>query len=310
MAKDTISQYSTTAGSNTDIQSVSIAEGMAPSDVNNAIRELMVDLASLCDGTQHLNALDINGGELVLDADGDTSITADTDDTIDIKVAGADDFQITANTMSVLSGSTLNIDSGATIANSGTATGFGGDLSFGGDTFGANKVIGSNDTYSLSLETDGNTAMTISTAGEITKPLQPCVLVNPNATQTNFAVNTDVTIVWGTEVFDIGGNFASNTFTAPVTGKYLVSYSVRLENLDSASAYYYIGLFASNRQYYPILSSDRFSADVPYWSCTGSITIDMDASDTFYMIARQNNGTAQSDIAPNASSYLSIVLVA
>jgi len=69
--------------------------------------------------------LDVNGQELILDANANTSITADTDDTIDIKVAGADDFQITANTMSVLSGSTLNIDSGATIANSGTATGFG-----------------------------------------------------------------------------------------------------------------------------------------------------------------------------------------
>ena len=68
---------------------------------------------------------DVNGKEIILDADADTSITADTDDQIDIKIAGADDFQFTANTMSVLSGSTLNIDSGATIANSGTATGFG-----------------------------------------------------------------------------------------------------------------------------------------------------------------------------------------
>jgi len=34
--------------------------------------------------------LDVNGTELVLDADGDTSITADTDDRIDIKVGGAD----------------------------------------------------------------------------------------------------------------------------------------------------------------------------------------------------------------------------
>jgi len=31
----------------------------------------------------------------------------------------------------------------------------GGDLSFGGDTFGADKVIGSNDAYSLSFETAG-----------------------------------------------------------------------------------------------------------------------------------------------------------
>jgi len=69
--------------------------------------------------------LDVNGQELILDANANTSITADTDDQIDIRIAGADDFQFTANTMSILSGSTLNIDSGATIANSGTATGFG-----------------------------------------------------------------------------------------------------------------------------------------------------------------------------------------
>ena len=35
---------------------------------------------------------------LILDADGDTSITADTDDQIDVKIAGADDFKFTANT--------------------------------------------------------------------------------------------------------------------------------------------------------------------------------------------------------------------
>nr|ANO58136.1 hypothetical protein [uncultured Bacteroidetes bacterium] len=68
--------------------------------------------------------LDVNGQELILDADADTTITADTDDQIDIKIAGADDFQFTANTFTVLSGSTLTIASGATIANSGTATGF------------------------------------------------------------------------------------------------------------------------------------------------------------------------------------------
>ena len=68
--------------------------------------------------------IDLNGTELILDADADTSITADTDDTIDIRIAGADDFQFTANTLSVLSGSTLVVDSGATITNNGTANGF------------------------------------------------------------------------------------------------------------------------------------------------------------------------------------------
>ena len=51
------------------------------------------------------NLLDLSGGELILDADNDTTITADTDDQIDIKIAGADDFQFTANKFSVLSGS-------------------------------------------------------------------------------------------------------------------------------------------------------------------------------------------------------------
>ena len=37
---------------------------------------------------------DINGDELILDADADTSITADTDDQIDIKVAGTDQITI------------------------------------------------------------------------------------------------------------------------------------------------------------------------------------------------------------------------
>jgi hypothetical protein len=38
---------------------------------------------------------DANGVEFTLDADGDTSITADTDDQIDIKIAGSDKFRFT-----------------------------------------------------------------------------------------------------------------------------------------------------------------------------------------------------------------------
>ena len=37
---------------------------------------------------------DLNGAELILDADGDTSITADTDDQIDFKIANADHFKL------------------------------------------------------------------------------------------------------------------------------------------------------------------------------------------------------------------------
>jgi hypothetical protein len=63
--------------------------------------------------------------KVVLDSDGDTYLEAATDDTIKVYVAGAHDATISANAINVLSGTTLTIDSGATITNSGTANGFG-----------------------------------------------------------------------------------------------------------------------------------------------------------------------------------------
>jgi hypothetical protein len=42
------------------------------------------------------NLFDVNGAEFILDADGDTSLTADTDDEIDIKIAGSDKSTIKA----------------------------------------------------------------------------------------------------------------------------------------------------------------------------------------------------------------------
>ncbi len=44
MPKTKISEYSTVNTDNSDIESINIAEGCAPSGINNAIRELMVHL--------------------------------------------------------------------------------------------------------------------------------------------------------------------------------------------------------------------------------------------------------------------------
>tara|TARA_R100000664_G_scaffold6227_1_gene11233 strand:+ start:719 stop:1915 length:1197 start_codon:yes stop_codon:yes gene_type:complete len=48
-------------------------------------------------------SLDMNGTELILDADGDTSITADTDDQIDFKIAGADFAKMSDQTLTLTS---------------------------------------------------------------------------------------------------------------------------------------------------------------------------------------------------------------
>ena len=51
MPKNKLSEYSSTPGDNTDIGGINIAEGMAPSDVNNAMREQMSQLKEFIDGS-------------------------------------------------------------------------------------------------------------------------------------------------------------------------------------------------------------------------------------------------------------------
>ena len=187
----------------------------------------------------------------------------------------------------------------------------GGDLSFGGDTFGANKVIGANDAYSLSLETSGNTALTIDATGAVTMPLQPCVLVHPTSAQNNIATNTSTTIVWGTEIFDVGGDFASNTFTAPVTGKYLAAVSLDMDNLDQDATYYQIQCAASNRDRYgPIIDPAGFDEDLVYGFLSKTIILDMDANDTLTVLIRQDGSGAGNQTDLRTDSTLSICLIA
>jgi hypothetical protein len=74
------------------------------------------------------NFSDLNGAKLIIDADADTTITADTVDQIDIEIAGADDFQFTANTFTAAASSVIALDDGAVATPSLTTT---GDLNTG-----------------------------------------------------------------------------------------------------------------------------------------------------------------------------------
>jgi hypothetical protein len=50
---------------------------------------------------------DLDGKELILDADADTSVIASTDDQIDITISGAIDFRLVANILRAMSGSSI-----------------------------------------------------------------------------------------------------------------------------------------------------------------------------------------------------------
>jgi hypothetical protein len=57
MAKDKLTDYDSTASGNLDVGGISVAEGMLPSGVNNAIREQMSHLADFAAGTTGVDVL-------------------------------------------------------------------------------------------------------------------------------------------------------------------------------------------------------------------------------------------------------------
>jgi len=150
-------------------------------------------------------------------------------------------------------------------------------------------------------------AISISAAGEIVMNAQPAFLAISNANQDNIATG-GVTVVFGNEIFDQGGDFASNTFTAPVAGRYQLSFCFAMNSVDTASQYYYGNIVTSNKIYSFSIRSDAFGADFNNWSIQGSILADMDASDTVTIQVNQQGGTAQTDL-PSGQSYFSGALI-
>jgi len=123
--------------------------------------------------------------------------------------------------------------------------------------------------------------MRIHGSGAITAPLQPAFSVVPASDQDNATGNgTNVTVVFGTEIFDKNADFASNTFTAPVTGSYFLSASVTVHDHTSSNTTGRLQIVTSNRAYlYEFDPAENISgAGVGSFSVT--VLADMDAADT------------------------------
>ena len=166
------------------------------------------------------------------------------------------------------------------------------------------SAVGSNDTISFGI-INSTQAMTWDEAGRCTMPNQPAFMVHPASTQTDIAINGIRSVVFGTEIFDIGGNFADNVFTAPVVGKYQLNVEVRLDNVDTAATYYHLYLITSNKTYHSIIQP-KFTSDLAYMSISTSVLADMDAGDGAYVGIYHANGTQQTDISvdSNFSGFL------
>jgi hypothetical protein len=144
-------------------------------------------------------ASDMEGRELVLDADGDTSITADTDDQIDIKIAGADDFQFTANTFTAQSGSSIVVPESGLTFGSTAITSTAAELNLLDGVSGLvqadfTKLAAVDSTAAELNIVDGGTSATSTTVADADR-----VVLNDNGTMVQVAV-TDLAAYFDDEI--------------------------------------------------------------------------------------------------------------
>tara|TARA_Y100000034_G_C6587996_1_gene255317 strand:- start:104 stop:562 length:459 start_codon:yes stop_codon:yes gene_type:complete len=146
--------------------------------------------------------------------------------------------------------------------------------------------------------------MAFDEAGHITMPLQSAFLAQETSGMSN--VVNGATIAYDAEIFDQNADFNTGTytFTAPVTGRYFLSFHIYLNDWDGDGINWFRGtLITSNRTFYFAQSGAGRDANQDALGCFGPILCDMDASDTAKVTYDQNGGSATGDTSVNNSWF-------
>jgi hypothetical protein len=177
--------------------------------------------------------LDLNGLEAALDADADTTITADTDDQIDIKIAGADDIKITANKFELLSGTSLDMDGLSTSVAAGDIIAVAGQV--------GSQTIANNTTTKAQLSTEviDRGANFDTTNDRFVAPKAGTYYITAGV-RCNFAANRFIAII-AKNGSDIGGTVG--TLTGEMTAVSTAHQSVMAHALVDLAVDDYIELF-------------------------------------------------------------------
>jgi hypothetical protein len=179
MAKTKISEYSSTASNNTDVDGINIAEGMAPSNVNNAMREIMAQLKDWQSGAvsqdMYVNGAFTASGNAVLSAD--LSVGDDLTVTGDASVGGGftcTGAAILSSSLSVAGTSSLGAVtfSGAVIMSSTLAAN--GNVTVGtsttnSHTLNGNLTVGSSTSNTVTLNTLLSAGGSAGSSGQVLK---------------------------------------------------------------------------------------------------------------------------------------------
>jgi len=137
-------------------------------------------------------------------------------------------------------------------------------------------------------------------SGVTTESLKPAFLVTNGTGALNVTGDGTVyTVLWPTEVYDQVSNFASNTFTAPVTGKYILTASVGLEGILNTHTHCELRIVTSNRTYEQHI---HLGVAVPDISINTSVVADMDINDTAYVTINVDGSTKVVDVVADATN--------
>lgn len=120
--------------------------------------------------------------------------------------------------------------------------------------------------------------MNATTAGEVTFPTTPAFLATHGVLQADVTGNnTYATCNFTTEVYDQNGDYdGTNTFTAPVSGRYFLCVSIYVNDAATATVSQ-VRITTSNRNYEPWINGGFVSGQIVL---TATVLADMDASDT------------------------------
>jgi len=159
-------------------------------------------------------------------------------------------------------------------------------------------------TGSSYVQSATGTLINFDSTGPVTKPLQPSFLaIRTSAVADVTGDGTAYTCVWNSEVFDRGSNFSSTTFTAPVTGLYHFDVGIMLIDIGSSHTSMYISLVTSNRTYLTHQCNPYVQVvSTSQYSTTASFFVDMDASDTAYVVIQVDGGTKIVDLNGGGST--------
>lgn len=138
----------------------------------------------------------------------------------------------------------------------------------------------------------------LSTSGTVIQPIQPSFIVTNSAGAADVTGDGTVyTVVWGNEIRDAASNFASNTFTAPITGQYGLQAAVLLRQITTSYTSFIISIVTSNREYrQTYIGTTNFNSLPLSVSCYA----DMDAGDTATVTITVSGSTKVIDVDNDA----------